>query len=97
MQQVVELATPAASSEDLASEVLSREARRFPASPDPNEVLPEDWREHPTITVPHTARVLGVSRNRAYESARLGELPTIRLGARLLVPTAALRRLLGEI
>lgn len=62
----------------------------------PTEV-PLDWRERVTLTVPETAAVLGASRNRAYESARSGELPVIRLGARMLVPVAGLRRLLGEI
>jgi hypothetical protein len=32
----------------------------------------------------------------AYELARTGELPTIRLGRRLVVPRRALQRLLGD-
>jgi len=45
--------------------------------------------------VPEAARLLGVSRGVGYEAARSGDLPTIRLGRRLLVPRAALDRMLG--
>ena len=48
----------------------------------------------PTVTVGESAVVLGVSRSSAFAAARTGELPTIRVGRRLLVPTAALRRML---
>jgi len=47
-----------------------------------------------THTVEEAASLLGVSRNSAYALARTGALPTIRLGKRLLVPKAALERLL---
>jgi excisionase family DNA binding protein len=39
-----------------------------------------------TITVTEAARLLGISRTTAYEAARRGELPTRRLGHRLVVP-----------
>jgi excisionase family DNA binding protein len=48
-----------------------------------------------TLTIEEAARVLGVSRGVAYDSARRGELPVIRLGRRLLVPKARLEDLLG--
>jgi hypothetical protein len=47
-------------------------------------------------TEPDAADVLGVSRNLAYAMARSGHLPTIRLGARVVVPIPALLRMLGE-
>lgn len=50
-----------------------------------------------TLTVEETAHALGISRTLAYEAARTGELPTIRIGRRLLVPKAALDRLLSQI
>jgi len=54
-----------------------------------------DAATRPTVTIEEAARLLGVSRGSAYAAAHDGSLPTIRLGAkRLLVPTAALRRLL---
>lgn len=43
-----------------------------------------------TITVEQAAKLLGVGRTAAYEAARRGELPTRRLGRRLLVPVPAL-------
>lgn len=49
-----------------------------------------------TITILEAAARLGISRNLAYESARTGKLPTIRLGARVLVPVAALEKLLAS-
>jgi excisionase family DNA binding protein len=48
-----------------------------------------------TITVAQAAQVLGVGRTAAYEAARRGELPTRRLGRRLLVPVPALLAWLG--
>lgn len=39
--------------------------------------------------------VLGVARSSAYQAAHRGEIPTIRIGRRLLVPTAELRRMLA--
>src|SRR4051794_36701748 len=48
----------------------------------------------PTISVERAGSILGVCRNTAYEAAKLGQIPTIRIGKRLLVPTAAFLRLL---
>ncbi|MGP6192347.1 MAG: helix-turn-helix domain-containing protein [Vulcanimicrobiaceae bacterium] len=39
-----------------------------------------------TVTTAEAARLLGISRNLAYEAARRGEIPTIRIGRRILVP-----------
>ena len=51
--------------------------------------------ERQTQTITETARVLGIGKNQAYEAARSGQIPVIRVGRRLLVPTAALDRLLS--
>jgi excisionase family DNA binding protein len=48
-----------------------------------------------TISVPEAGRRLGIGRNAAYDAARRGELPVLRLGRRLVVPLAALDRKLG--
>jgi excisionase family DNA binding protein len=48
-----------------------------------------------TLTIDEAAKLLGVSRGLAYEAARRGELPTLRLGRRLLVPRARLLELVG--
>jgi excisionase family DNA binding protein len=48
-----------------------------------------------TITIEEAAVLLGIGRGTAYEAARRGELPTLRIGRRLLVPVAALDALLN--
>lgn len=47
------------------------------------------------LTVEEAGRLLGISRGAAYRAAACGQIPTIRLGRRLLVPTARLHQLLG--
>lgn len=49
-----------------------------------------------TLTVEEAGRLLGISRASAYQAARTGDLPTLRIGRRLLVPRARLMELLGE-
>lgn len=49
-----------------------------------------------TLTVEEAGRQLGISRNSAYEAAKRGEIPTIRIGRLILVPIAAFARLLDE-
>lgn len=48
-----------------------------------------------TITVPEAGRWLGLSRNSAYQAAARGEIPTLRIGGRLLVPVPKLLALVG--
>jgi excisionase family DNA binding protein len=43
---------------------------------------------------PEAGRALGLSRNATYDAARRGEIPTVRFGKLIKVPTAALRRML---
>ena len=50
--------------------------------------------EKVTMTVPEAGRALGISRSLAFEMARQGKLPVLRLGRRLLVPKAAVHRML---
>ena len=50
-----------------------------------------------TFTVEEAGQILGIGRNTAYALAKSGRLPTIRLGRRLLVPKAALDRLLENL
>lgn len=49
-----------------------------------------------TLTVEEAAAILGIGRTLAFELARTGRLPTIRLGRRILVPRAALDRMLDN-
>ena len=52
--------------------------------------------ERLTYTLTEAARRLGISRALAYEAAHRGELPVCRIGRRMLVPRAALARLLDR-
>ena len=48
-----------------------------------------------TISVPEAGRRLGVGRNTAYEAARQGQIPVIRIGKRMVVPLAAFEAMLA--
>jgi excisionase family DNA binding protein len=50
--------------------------------------------ERLTVTVEEAARVLGISRAFAYVLVKNEELPSVRLGRRVVVPRRALERLL---
>ena len=52
--------------------------------------------ERLTLTVEESAHLLGISRGLAYQLARSGRLPALRFGRRLLIPRAALERILNE-
>lgn len=52
--------------------------------------------EKDTITVEEVAKRLGIGRNTAYEAVKRAEIPSIRIGRRILVPTKALDNLLAS-
>lgn len=66
--------------------ILGMTHTEFTGVPDPAE--------RPTLTVAEAGRYLGLAKASAYEAVHRGQIPSIRVGRRLLVPTAALRRLL---
>jgi excisionase family DNA binding protein len=45
-----------------------------------------------TYTIAESAKRIGISRNAAYEAAKRGEIPSIRIGRRVVVPAAALEK-----
>jgi excisionase family DNA binding protein len=53
------------------------------------EILP------PAISVEHAGDLLGISRRSACRAASRGQIPTVRVGRRLLVPTQRLLAMLG--
>lgn len=59
-----------------------------------NEEILKLLRE-PTISVDNAARVLKIGRNAAYEAVKRGEIESIPIGKRRIVPTAPLRKKLG--
>jgi len=48
-------------------------------------------------TVEEAASLLGISRSFAYEAVQKGDIPSMRIGRRILVPKAALERFLATI
>lgn len=48
------------------------------------------------LTVEQAAEILGISRPTAYQAIERGEIPHIRIGRRILVPVAALEKLLAN-
>ena len=49
------------------------------------------------LTPVETARLLRIGRATVYEQIRLGTIPSIRMGRRILVPRAALMRKLESV
>jgi len=54
-----------------------------------------DPKVEPTVTVERAGEVLNLGRSSAYAGVRSGEIPSIRIGRRVLVPTARLLAMLG--
>jgi excisionase family DNA binding protein len=52
--------------------------------------------ERLTLTIDEAARALGISRNSAFSAAHRGQIPTIKIGRRLLVPKVAFERMLAN-
>lgn len=46
-----------------------------------------------TVSVAEAGRRLGISRGLMYEAIRRGEIPSIRIGRRILIPVAPLDKL----
>lgn len=47
-----------------------------------------------TLTIPEAARLLGISISKTYEAARMGQLPAIKVGTRVLVSRRRLEELI---
>lgn len=55
-----------------------------------------DGSERLVFTVEEARRQLGLSKGLMYEAVRSGQIPSIRVGRRILIPRAALQRLLEK-
>lgn len=53
--------------------------------------------ERATYTVREAGEVLGIGRDAAYRAARDGVIPSLKIGRRVVIPRAALLKLLGEV
>jgi hypothetical protein len=58
-------------------------------------VLGPQWDGRDAFTVDETGKILGISRASAFAAASRGDIPTIRIGKRLIVPRRGLEALLG--
>ena len=47
-----------------------------------------------TYTVQEAGKIMGISKNAAYQAVNTGDIPSIRIGGRIVVPRAALEHLL---
>lgn len=52
--------------------------------------------ERLTHTVTEAAQKIGINRNAAYDLVKSGDLPSIRIGRRIVIPRLALERWLEE-
>jgi len=52
--------------------------------------------ERATYTIVEAAEILGIARSSAYRAARTGEIPTIKIGRRILVARQALADIIGK-
>ena len=53
-----------------------------------------DPESKPTLSVDEFAVVAGISRSTAFAAVHSGQVPSMRFGKRIRIPTAAVRRLL---
>ncbi|RIJ19413.1 DNA-binding protein [Clavibacter nebraskensis] len=56
----------------------------------------DEVRKRATLTVDETSAVMGTARASTYAAISRGEIPSLRIGRRLVVPVPALLALLGE-
>lgn len=61
----------------------------------PGDTITDSLAGRATISIEEAAALLGIGRTAAYEAANRGQLPTRRLGRRLLVPVPAFLDWLG--
>lgn len=62
----------------------------------PTSLTLEEALRRPTLSVPEAGAVFfNLPRNSAYEAARRGDIPTIKIGGRILVPVAPIAAKLG--
>lgn len=52
--------------------------------------------ERLTLTVEEAAKMLGIGRNLCYERVKTGDLPSIKIGRRILIPRRALEKFLEQ-
>jgi len=56
--------------------------------------MSDEHEESLVVTVVEAARMLRLSRGLTYEAVRQGQIPSVKVGRRILIPRVALQRLL---
>ena len=78
-----------------------RSTRRRPASATEEDMtaagLPQRMHLPGLLKVEQASALMGISRSAAYRAVATGDLPSVRFGCRLYVPTARLLELLGLV
>jgi excisionase family DNA binding protein len=59
-------------------------------------ILDAAWNGRSTFSIEEAAKILSVSPWTAYQWAKAGEIPTIKIGSRVIVPRHALELLLDK-
>jgi hypothetical protein len=68
----------------------------FPMNQRRTDLTLDEALSRPTLSVPEAGAVFfGLARNASYDAAKSGDLPTIKIGGRILVPVAPLAEKLG--
>jgi hypothetical protein len=60
-----------------------------------DEELKRELTEKLTVSVEIAGKAFGLGRNSSYEACKSGQIPSIRIGGKIAVPTAPLRKMLG--
>lgn len=64
---------------------------------DPLLRVPPELDGRLTLTVPEAARYYGVGRTALYEAVGRGDVPSLRIGARIVIPIARMLEQLGVL
>jgi excisionase family DNA binding protein len=74
---------------------LSSSPRSVPVAPTTDDVAL--MMNHKVLTVMEVSRILRLSRMATYEGVWSGDIPSVKVGRRILVPVAGIKAMLGEI
>jgi excisionase family DNA binding protein len=69
--------------------------RGITARTEADSLVSKSMSDRLVYTVPEAGRLLGLGRNAAYEAAKRGDIPTIRMGRLLRVPKGPFHKLVG--
>lgn len=66
------------------------------AAPDAARVLDARWDGKTTFKVPEVAEILRLGLCSAWSAVNRGEIPSVKIGRRVIVPRAAIERMLSK-